>query len=119
MCHGAGGVAAHHRFGARSGGAPVLLGAGLAALALLPGPLTLAALGAIPAATLGALLLVAAAELAISRRLFDARPSCRPVIALTALATLMANPLLGLVAGTLAELARKAALRRLARAGRW
>lgn len=112
MCHGAGGVAAHHRFGARSGGAPVMLGAALVLLALLPGDLQRTALGAIPAATLGALLLVAAIELATSRRLFDARPSCRPVIAATALATVFGNPLIGLIAGTLAEIARKAILAR-------
>lgn len=112
MCHGAGGVAAHHRFGARSGGAPVMLGAALVLLALLPGDLQRTALGAIPAATLGALLLVAAIELATSRRLFDARLSCRPVIAATALATVFGNPLIGLIAGTLAEIARKAILAR-------
>jgi hypothetical protein len=112
MCHGAGGVAAHHRFGARSGGAPVMLGAALLLLALLPGDLQRTALGTIPAATLGALLLVAAIELATSRRLLDARPSCRPVIALTAFATVFGNPLLGLGAGTLAEIVRKALIAR-------
>ena len=35
MCHGAGGLAAHYRFGARSGTAPLLLGLALLALALL------------------------------------------------------------------------------------
>ncbi|WP_111735478.1 molybdate transporter family protein [Roseovarius amoyensis] len=118
MCHGAGGLVAHHRFGARSGGAPIMLAAGLAVLALMPGPLRLAMLGAIPAATLGALLLVAAADLAFSRRLFDARPSCRPVIAATAAATVLVDPLAGLIAGTLAEVARKAILKRRARTAR-
>ncbi|MGK7753894.1 MULTISPECIES: putative sulfate/molybdate transporter [unclassified Roseovarius] len=113
MCHGAGGVAAHHRFGARSGGAPVMLGAALLAVALLPQDLGHMALLAIPSATLGALLLIAAMELAANRRLFDARPSCRPVIAITALATLLANPLIGLILGTLAEAVRKAVLTRL------
>ncbi|WP_103761053.1 putative sulfate/molybdate transporter [Roseovarius confluentis] len=113
MCHGAGGVAAHHRFGARSGGAPVMLGAALLAVALLPQDLRHTALLAVPSATLGALLLIAAVELAANRRLFDARPSCRPVIAITALATLLGNPLIGLVLGTLAEAVRKAILARL------
>lgn len=112
MCHGAGGVAAHHRFGARTGGAPVMLGAALMCLALLPGGLGHAALSAIPAATLGALLLIASVELAFSRRLVDARPSCRPVIAVTALATVIGTPLAGLIAGTLGEIARKAILAR-------
>ena len=118
MCHGAGGVAAHHRFGARSGAAPCLIGGLLLVVALLPAQMQGAVLSAIPTATLGALLLIAAWDLAVSRRLIDARPSCRPVIAVTALVTVMVNPMLGLVAGTLAELIRKALLsRRIARRG--
>lgn len=113
MCHGAGGVAAHYRFGARTGGAPMMLGAALLILAALPPQMRVAALTSIPSATLGALLLIAAADLAISRRLFDSVPSCRPVIAVTAVATVLANPLIALIAGTLAELARKAIVRRL------
>ena len=38
-CHGAGGLAAHYRFGARSGTAPLVLGLALLAFALLPGGL--------------------------------------------------------------------------------
>jgi MFS superfamily sulfate permease-like transporter len=115
MCHGAGGVAAHYRFGARSGAAPVFLGLVLLCIALLPGNLGVALLTAIPAAGLGALLLIAAAELAITRRLFDSRPSCWPVIAVTAAGTLWADPFWGLVAGTLAEVARRLILRLLQR----
>lgn len=107
MCHGAGGVAAHYRFGARTGGAPVMLGGALLVIALLPDHLRQIALASIPSATLGALLLVAAVELAASRRLIDALPSCKPVIALTALGTFFANPLIGLIIGTFAEVLRK------------
>src|SRR5690606_29418536 len=115
MCHGAGGLAAHYRFGARSGTAPLLLGLALLAVALVPGGFGLAALAAIPAAGLGALLLMASGELALTRRLFDSRPSCWPVIAVTAGITVWADPFWGLMAGTGAELARLAALRLLAR----
>jgi hypothetical protein len=111
MCHGAGGLAAHYRFGARTGTAPLLLGLGLLAVALLPGGVGLALLAAIPTAALGALLVVAAGELALSRRLFDCRPSCWPVIAATAAITLWADPFWGLVAGSAAELARLAVIR--------
>lgn len=111
MCHGAGGIAAHHRFGARSGTAPMLLGAILGLLALVPNGL--AVLAALPAAGLGALLFLAAFELAMSRRLYDSRPSCWPVIAVTAAATAILDPLSGLVAGAAAELGRVALLRRL------
>ena len=84
-----------------------MIGAVALVLACLPADMRQAALSAIPAGTLGALLLVAAAELAFSRRLIDALPSCRPVIAATALGTVLINPLIGLFAGTLAEIIRK------------
>lgn len=115
MCHGAGGVAAHHRFGARSGGAPLFLGVGLLATALMPGGIGLAVLAAIPAAGLGALLLVASFELAASRRLFNCKPSCYPVIAATAGAVILFDPFWALVAGTVAESGRMVAVRALRR----
>jgi MFS superfamily sulfate permease-like transporter len=115
MCHGAGGLAAHHRFGARSGTAPLLLGLALLAVALLPGDLGLVLLAAIPAAGLGALLLMAAGELALTKRLFDCRPSCWPVIAVTAGITLWADPFWGLWAGSAAELVRLTVVRLLLR----
>ncbi|WP_375263441.1 putative sulfate/molybdate transporter [Palleronia sp.] len=115
MCHGAGGVAAHHRFGARSGGAPLILGVALLAVALVPDGAGLAVLAAIPAAGLGALLLVASCELAVSKRLFDCKPSCYPVIAATAGATVFFDPFWALVAGTAAEGGRTAAVRALRR----
>lgn len=115
MCHGAGGVAAHHQFGARTGAAPLMLGLALLALALVPGGGGLALLAAIPMAGLGALLLIASFELALSRRLWDCRPSCYPVILLTAAATVTADPFWGLVAGTVGEGARMLVLRRAGR----
>jgi hypothetical protein len=51
--------------------------------------------------------------LAISRRLFDGKPSCWPVIGFAALATLTINPAFGLVLGWIAELVRAAIVRRL------
>ncbi|WP_100639178.1 putative sulfate/molybdate transporter [Marinobacter salexigens] len=110
MCHGAGGVAAHHRFGARTGTAPVLLGTGLLFIALMPGGLSMIA--AIPMAGLGALLFVAAAELAISKRLWTAKPSCWPVIAITALVTVWIDPFFGLLAGAASEKVRTTLLRK-------
>jgi predicted benzoate:H+ symporter BenE len=118
MCHGAGGLAAHHRFGARSGTAPLVMGLALLAAVLLPGGLGLAILAAIPAAGLGALLLVASGQLAVTRRLFDCRPSCWPVIAVTAGVTVWTDPFWGLVAGSGAELVRLAAVRSLGSRGR-
>lgn len=113
MCHGAGGLAAHYRFGARSGAAPVALGVALLLAALLPADLGLTALAAIPAAALGALLTTAAGELALSRRLVDCRASCWPVIAVTAGVTLWVNPFWGLLVGCCSEILRAAVVRRL------
>tara|TARA_R110002012_G_scaffold47608_5_gene124736 strand:- start:1063 stop:2187 length:1125 start_codon:yes stop_codon:yes gene_type:complete len=110
MCHGAGGLAAHYRFGARTGLAPILLGTGLVLIAVLPGGVSLIA--AIPAAGLGALLLVAAAELAFTKRLRTAKPSCWPVIGVTALITFWVDAFVGLLAGMIAEAVRAAWVRR-------
>ena len=109
MCHGAGGVAAHYRFGARTGLAPVLLGVGLLLVAIVPGGLSFIA--AVPAAGLGALLMVAAVELGLTRRLWTAKPSCWPVIGITALITFWADPFFGFLAGVAAETFRTAWLR--------
>jgi hypothetical protein len=115
MCHGAGGLAAHYRFGARSGAAPLMLGLAFLALALAPSEITATALAAIPAAGLGALLLFAAGELAISKRLFDSRPSCWPVIAITAGVTAAFDPFWGLIVGGVAEIIRARIVRLILR----
>jgi MFS superfamily sulfate permease-like transporter len=119
MCHGAGGLQAQHRFGARTGAAPVLLGVVLVVLALgFPGWIA-GLFASVPPAATGALLLVAGADLAWSRRLVDARPDCWLPIGATALATLLANPALGLACGWALEAGRgpAAALARKLRRG--
>ena len=90
-----------------------MLGLALLVVALLPGGAGVA-LAAVPAAGLGALLLIESVDLAANRRLWDCR-SCYPVIAATALVTVVADPLWGLVAGTAAEASRVALLRLLRR----
>jgi MFS superfamily sulfate permease-like transporter len=69
----------------------------------------------IPIGAVGALLIIAGADLALSRRLFDGRPSCWPVIGVTALLTVVANPGVGLAGGWLAEFCRAAIVRTIAR----
>ena len=105
MCHGAGGIAAHHRFGARGMGAPIIMAACCGAAALT-GTEVMGVLTAIPPAAVGALLVYAAIDLVMSPRLFDARPDCRPVIAAAALATVFWGALAGLLAGLAAEMLR-------------
>jgi MFS superfamily sulfate permease-like transporter len=111
MCHGAGGVQAQHRFGARTGLVPIMLGGALLVLGLGFAASAAQLFALIPLAAVGALLLVAGGDLAISRRLFDAQPSCWPVIAVAAGITLAFNPAIGLLAGCAGEILRKAVLR--------
>jgi MFS superfamily sulfate permease-like transporter len=115
MCHGAGGLAAHHRFGARTGAAPLILGALFLGLGLFFSAAALDLLRMIPMAAVGAFLAVAGADLAISRRVFDARPSCWPVIAAAALVTIAVNPAVGLLVGFAAEMVRARLVARLVR----
>jgi len=63
-CHGAGGLAAQVRFGARSGAAPVFLGIVKIALALLFGSSLVALFDSFPSPILGAMLVAAGIELA-------------------------------------------------------
>jgi len=113
MCHGAGGLAAQFRFGARTGLAPIILGVVLLVFAVGFADHAGALFALIPIGAVGALLIFAGTDLAISRRLFDGKPSCLWVIGATALVTLTANPALGLVLGWVAEVIRAAIVRRL------
>ncbi|WP_205520948.1 molybdate transporter family protein [Propylenella binzhouense] len=106
MCHGAGGLQAQYRFGARTGLAPILFGALLILVGCLFAESAVALFRAIPLAAVGALLAIAGADLALSRRLLDARPACRPSIALAAAGLLVFNPAVGLAAGWGAEIVR-------------
>jgi MFS superfamily sulfate permease-like transporter len=108
MCHGAGGLQARYRFGGRTGLTPIIFGVVLLILAIGFASHAAALLAIIPIATVGALLVMAGTDLAISRRLFDGKPSCLWVIGATALATLTVNPAVGLVSGWIAELIRAA-----------
>lgn len=59
LCHGAGGMSAHHAFGARSWRAPAMIGSALTVLALALGQDLALVLRAFPLSILAALLLVA------------------------------------------------------------
>ena len=67
-CHGCGGLAAQHLFGARTGSSMLLMGFVKMALALALGPSLATALAAFPNAVLGVLLALSGVELAISCR---------------------------------------------------
>jgi MFS superfamily sulfate permease-like transporter len=112
MCHGAGGLAGQYRFGARTGLAPIIFGAVLLVLAVAFADHAAVLFAFIPIGAVGSLLIFAGTDLAISRRLFDGKPSCLWVIGATALVTVTVNPALGLVLGWVAELIRAAIVRR-------
>jgi SulP family sulfate permease len=63
MCHGTGGLAAHYRFGARTGGAPIMIGLFFVVIALVLGELGFSLLAIIPQSVLGVLLVFAGLEL--------------------------------------------------------
>jgi len=65
MCHGAGGLAGHVRFGARTGGAPIILGAILLVLALFFSSSANAFLRLFPPAVLGVILFLTGVQLAL------------------------------------------------------
>jgi MFS superfamily sulfate permease-like transporter len=65
MCHGAGGMAGHVRFGARTGGAPVILGTLLVVAALFFSGAVETALALFPVPILGVILFVAGSQLAL------------------------------------------------------
>ena len=65
MCHGAGGMAGHVRFGARTGGAPIFLGTILIVIALFFSTSVTALLRIFPESILGVVLFLTGAQLAL------------------------------------------------------
>ncbi|MDP9378598.1 MAG: putative sulfate/molybdate transporter [Chloroflexota bacterium] len=68
MCHGAGGITGHYRFGARTATAPALIGLSFLLMGLLLGEGAVALLALVPAAVLGTLLFFSGVELALSSK---------------------------------------------------
>jgi MFS superfamily sulfate permease-like transporter len=112
MCHGAGGLQAQYRFGGRTGLTPIFFGAALLLLAIGFADRAASLFAIIPIGAVGALLILAGTDLAISPRLFDGKPSCLWVIGATALVTVTVNPALGLVLGWITEVIRAMVVRR-------
>jgi xanthine/uracil permease len=70
MCHGAGGMTGHIRFGATTGGAPFILGLVLIVLALFFGGSIETLLKLFPPALLGVILFLAGAQLPSATAIF-------------------------------------------------
>jgi MFS superfamily sulfate permease-like transporter len=111
MCHGAGGMAGHVAFGARTGGAPIILGTILLGLALCFGSSIEAILGFLPKAVLGVILFLTGAQLALGSCDFSKNKVERFVTLVTAAFSMWNVGLAFLVGLTLCYIAKRGWLR--------
>lgn len=99
MCHGAGGLAAQYRFGARTGASVVMLGVVKVAVGLVFGGALLSLLTAYPMAILGPMLVFAGIELARSARDVAANTSHLTIALVTAAFIIGVDTWMGFLAG--------------------
>jgi MFS superfamily sulfate permease-like transporter len=111
MCHGAGGMAGHVAFGARTGGAPIILGTILLGLALCFGSSIATILGFFPKAVLGVILFLTGAQLALGSCDFSKHKVERFVTLITAAFSMWNVGLAFLVGLTLGYIAKRGWLR--------
>ncbi len=107
MCHGAGGVTGHYRFGARTATAPVLIGFIFVLLGVLFGDSGYALLRAVPDAVLGALLLFSGIDLAQSSKPHQFRETELFLVLLLAAIGVTLNPAVAFAIGLPLALALK------------
>jgi SulP family sulfate permease len=98
LCHGAGGLAAHYRFGARSAGSNLMIGAVFILFTLILGNRILALFNLIPMAILGVLLLFAGSQLALTVLDIKERKEMFVVVLILGI-TLASNLAAGFMAG--------------------
>jgi MFS superfamily sulfate permease-like transporter len=115
MCHGAGGLAGQYRFGARTNGSILFLGAVKMLLAVLFGASLLTLLGVYPKSILGVLLAVSGIELALVCRDQTGREEVTIMLGTAAATLALGNVATGFVAGWLLALLVQAAERRSSR----
>ena len=98
LCHGAGGLAAHYRFGARTAGCNLMIGLIFLVLALFLGTHALAVVYLLPMSILGVLLIFAGSQLALT--IIDLTDRKGLFVALVMLGiTLASNLAVGFVVG--------------------
>lgn len=98
LCHGAGGLAAHYRFGARTAGSNLMIGAIFVALAIFLGIHALAVIYLVPMSILGVLLLFAGSQLAMTISDISERKDLFVVLVMLGI-TLASNLAYGFVIG--------------------
>ncbi|NOX34075.1 MAG: sulfate permease [Deltaproteobacteria bacterium] len=98
ICHGAGGLAAHYRFGARTAGSNFMIGALFVLLVLFLGSGILTVIYLLPMAILGVLLLFAGSQLALTIQDISGRADLFVVVVILGI-TLATNLGIGVMAG--------------------
>ncbi|MDP2645270.1 MAG: putative sulfate/molybdate transporter [Desulfobacterales bacterium] len=98
LCHGAGGLAAHYRFGARSAGSNLIIGGLFLVLALVLGVHALSIVYLIPMAVWGVLLLFAGSQLALTALETQTRKELFVALIILGI-TLASNLAIGFIAG--------------------
>ena len=102
MCHGSGGLAAQKRFGARTNGSIIMLGAGKMLLAIVFGASMLPFFRAFPESILGALLIIAGIELGSAIKDQKKLRDYIIVIIVAAVSIATGNLAIGFISGTIA-----------------
>ena len=98
LCHGAGGLAAHYRFGARTEGSNLIIGIIFVLLAVLLGNHALFVVKLLPMSVLGVLLLFAGGQLALTLIDVDGRKDLFVALIMLGI-TLASNLAVGFIAG--------------------
>ena len=111
MCHGAGGLAAQYRFGARTGGSVVFLGIAKMSLAVLFGSSLMLILTEFPLSILGVLLVFSGLELAVVCRDQKQKENFI-VMVLTAGISVTANVAVGFLSGIIVAIILRRLIKR-------
>ena len=98
LCHGAGGLAAHYRFGARTAGSNLMIGVIFTALAILFGNNIVHVLNLLPMSILGILLIFAGSQLTLTIMDLESRKDYFVAIMILGI-TLAANLAAGFIVG--------------------
>lgn len=101
LCHGCGGLTAHYRLGARTGGAPLMIGAILLAVGLFGGAALVPLVKLIPYAVLGVLLVYVGVQHLFLARDVRGIANWAVVAAIAATAVLTQNLAIGFAVGIL------------------
>lgn len=103
MCHGAGGLAAHHAMGSNTGWSIAIFGATCLLLAALFGEQVTHILTAVPLEVVAVLVLFASWHLAEPAKILTVRPSCKLIIAAMTIVALWGGLMTALVVGAALE----------------